>query len=96
MGQWQGSNLQTYHINFSMDVFHLCVIFSYGHRAMQRFESFCKNHKQVFDFQVAGREEIKMRNNKGLVKKLEKLKFSVEWDFIYLLRNKNTNRIGSY
>lgn len=59
-------------------------------------ESFCKNHKQVFDFQVTGREEIKMRNNKGLVKKLEKIKFSGEWDFIYLLGNKNTNRIGSY
>jgi hypothetical protein len=37
-----------------------------------------------------------MRNNKGLVKKLEKIKFSGEWDFIYLLGNKNTNRIGSY
>ena len=29
-----------------------------------------------------------MRNNKGLVKKLEKIKFSGEWDFIYLLGNK--------
>lgn len=96
MGEWQGSNLETYRINFSMCVFHLCVIFSYGHHAIQLFESFCKNHKQVFDFQVTGREEIKMRNNKGLVKKLEKIKFSGEWDFIYLLGNKNTNRIGSY